>query len=436
MKKLSVLVLLMSVFAWPGAGSQSISTALKSNRTPLTSTYALVNGLWFNGRAFERKTFYSVNGFLSSKKPDKVDAEIDLNEKFLVPPFAEAHNHNLGGARGLESQIAMYLKDGVFYSKNLHYVRELTAPIFDRVNLPSSVDVAYAHAGLTASGGHAVELYEMLLQRGVFPGWKKEDLDTKAFLIIDDENDLREKWNMVLAGKPDFIKTYLEYSEEYEKRRGDPNYYGHRGLNPKLLPLIVQRAHKAGLRVSTHIETASDFHNALMAGVDEIAHLPGYQIPTLAPITAYQISNEDARLAARKGVFVVTTTVLSKSFHSKDPKQLKVVQDNQVRNLRLLKKNGVKIALGSDTLNATSLAEAMNLYDLKVFDNLTLLKLWCEVTPKTIFPNRNLGLLKDGYEASFLVLEGNPLDDFTNVRRIVSRFKQGEIVKLPATKEK
>ena len=62
---------------------------------------------------------------------------------------------------------------------------------------------------------------------------------------------------------------------------------------------------------------------------------------------------------------------------------------------------------------------------LAVFDNLTLLKLWCQATPQAIFPHRKIGRLREGYEASFLVLKGNPIDDFANVRKIALRFKQG-----------
>jgi imidazolonepropionase-like amidohydrolase len=42
-----------------------------------------------------------------------------------------------------------------------------------------------------------------------------------------------------------------------------------------------------------------------------------------------------------------------------------------------------------------------------------------------IFPQRRIGLLREGYEASFLAFEGNPLDDWRNIRRIRPRFKQG-----------
>lgn len=60
-----------------------------------------------------------------------------------------------------------------------------------------------------------------------------------------------------------------------------------------------------------------------------------------------------------------------------------------------------------------------------MFDNLTPLKMWTETMAKTIFPKRKIGALSEGYEASFLALEGNPLEDWQNVRKIKLRFKQG-----------
>jgi imidazolonepropionase-like amidohydrolase len=51
--------------------------------------------------------------------------------------------------------------------------------------------------------------------------------------------------------------------------------------------------------------------------------------------------------------------------------------------------------------------------------------MWSEITPRTIFPDRQIGALQEGFEASFLALEGDPLRDFRNVRRIKIRFKQG-----------
>lgn len=44
------------------------------------------------------------------------------------------------------------------------------------------------------------------------------------------------------------------------------------------------------------------------------------------------------------------------------------------------------------------------------------------------FRGRRIGALKEGYEASFVALEGDPLEDWANVRRIRTRFKQGVVL--------
>ena len=82
------------------------------------------------------------------------------------------------------------------------------------------------------------------------------------------------------------------------------------------------------------------------------------------------------------------------------------------------------LAVGSDNPADSSVLEASHLQSLGVLDTLTVLKMWTEATPRAIFPDRRIGYLREGYEASFLALEGNPLEDWQNVRRIKVRLKQ------------
>ena len=99
-----------------------------------------------------------------------------------------------------------------------------------------------------------------------------------------------------------------------------------------------------------------------------------------------------------------------------------------MHNLKVLVKHGARLALGSDRYGQTPVDDVMYLQRLKVFSNLDLFKYWCESTPQMIFPNRRIGRLQDGYEASFLVLAGNPLSDFSQVKNIRMRFKQGSFL--------
>lgn len=378
-----------------------------------SAVYRFDGGLWFDGRAFRPATMYSVNGVFRASHAGKVDASYDLSGKFVVPPFAEAHNHHFTEGMDYRAQIATHLAQGIFYAKNTNAAQAWAAAVRPLLNTPEGVDVLFSGGGLTSSGGHPAQIYDFIADRGLFPGWGRERMPDAAYFVVDDERDLAAKWPLVMAGRPDFIKAYLEHSEEYGRRRGDPKFAGRRGLDPKLLAKIVERAHRASLRVAVHVSTAADFRHALDARADEIAHLP------LARLT-----EEDARRAARQGTVVVTTTLSHRpAGHVTD------LDEVHRHNLRLLHAAGARLAVGTDDTGRTALDEAMNLKRLGAFDDLTLLKLWSETTPQTIFPGRKVGLLRDGYEASFLALGGNPLEVFANVRRVALRFKQGHLLR-------
>lgn len=426
-----------------GVQSELLQTKLISNQQ---KTIAFINGKWFDGKEFKPQTFYSFFGFLTSKKPlmpFTIDQTIDLKGGFVIPPFGEAHNHNVAQSSRVDAIIQKYLESGIFYVKNPNSLPRATMPLIGKINIPTSIDAVFSGGGLTASGGHPIGVANAQIARG---DWNKNDGEGAFYYTIDSHADFDKKWNSIIAGHPDFIKTYLLYSEEYQKRKSESDYLDWRGLDPSLLPEIVQHAHRAGLRVSTHVESATDFHSALVAGVDEINHLPGFRPEKNNPgnyqnLSRYEISEADARLAARKKVVVVTTIgdvldVVSKIDESSPQAALaKDVKNLFSRNLRLLAKEGVRIAIGSDSYSKTSLSEALNLNNLKVFDNLTLLKMWCETTPNTIFPKRKIGQLKTGYEASFLLLERNPLEDFEIVKNIKLWVKQGQILDLEKSKE-
>lgn len=397
--------------------------------TPATSapqSYEFINGLWFDGQNFVGKRFYSVNGILTSKKPGRVDSVIDLNGKFVIPPFAEAHNHNVESSR-IDRVVKMYLEAGIFYVKNPNSLPRFTAPLLGKINIPASIDAVFANGGLTGAGGHPIELVQRNINRKI---WTDADGEGAFYFTIDDQADLVRKWPAIEAGKPDFIKTYLLYSEEYDKRKNDPQTLGWRGLNPALLPEIVKRARQAGLRVSTHVESAADFHHAVMAGVNEINHMPGFRGSpklSLPDPKVYGIADADARLARQKDIVIVTTLGGLKAIQGTLREQADQLHR---RNLNTLKKHRVRIAIGSDEYGSTSAPEAIYLSGLKVFSNLDLLKMWCETTAETIFPKRKIGHLKEGYEASFLGLSADPIADFANTQKIEMRVKQGEILSL------
>jgi hypothetical protein len=396
-----------------------------------SATYGFRNAQWFDGERFRRGDLYSVAGALTFERPRQVDTTLDLSGKYVIPPLAEAHNHNVESSPSFDEVVRNYLRDGIFYVKNPCIPLASRTAIAHKVNIPAGLDVSFANGGITASGGHPLALARRNLERGgPLAMWGEGGF----YFFVDNQADLDRKWPQILDGKPDFIKTLLQYSEEYARRKADHAYIDWRGLDPALLPSIVELAHRAGLRVSTHVETATDFHHALLAGVDEINHMPGFRPErgdwTTADVERFRIPVADARRAAQAKTVVVTTLIgaLDRISEARAGEKVREWQELIVANLRTLRDNSVRLAIGSDSYRHTAMSEGLALAKLGIFDNRSLLQMWCETTAATIFPARKIGRLSEGYEASLLILEADPLQDFANLQKISRRFKQGEFL--------
>jgi imidazolonepropionase-like amidohydrolase len=428
-----VIALLILTFLSQDESRATMKARMESGHLP---NYQFTNGRWFDGHRFQRRVFYSVNGVFTLQEPATVSRILDLADGYVVPPFGDAHNHNFDSPGTIASDIQMYLKDGIFYSMVQTDVRSGALTVAAKVNRPDSVDVIYAHGALTGIHSHPATSYEARTLG--FYGHAQEvahaaeirvshELDNDAYYTIEGAEELDRKWPAILAGKPDFIKIMLLHSEDYEvrkKRTGEGE-----GIDPGLVPMIVSKAHAAGLRVSAHIDSVYDLRAAVAAGVDMLAHLPGYyfRVEDEGKIDeVYALSAGDAHEIARRHIVMSPTANLAD--WEQDPDMKSRVRAMQIRNLRLLKKAGVKFGVGTDSYGMDAAKEAACLARLGLFSNLELLKLWAEDTPHIIYPQRRIGRLQEGYEASFLVLRSNPLEHFQATSEITMRFKQGRLL--------
>src|SRR5262249_961755 len=185
---------------------------------------------------------------------------------------------------------------------------------------------------------------------------------------------------------------------------------------------------------------------AVTAGVDMVMHLPAFPDPQDRQAAyrkkenweaRYTISASDVEFAARRGITVVTTAAALSAENFENPNPLADLHGNErpfrrimIQNLQRLKDGRVTLAVGSDSKAGSGMLKEIDfLKDANVFSNLELLKMWSETTPRAIFPQRNIGALREGYEANFLVLTGSPIEDFHQVKTIRMRVKQGEPLK-------
>src|SRR5262252_7920869 len=403
---------------------------------------AFVNGKWFTGHEFQSKTFYSVNGILTNGKPTGPVEVVDLQGGFVVPAFADAHSHFPSSEHNLETANRAFLQAGVFYVLNAGGDADKDNPLRSKLGTTTTVDVIFAHSVFTCPGGHPKPYLEYLNEHGAEFGapFAKSKLEDHYFRMIDSVADIDQEWPQFLSTKPDFVKLIFVFSELYQSSDGSEKSMG---LRPDLAAELVRRAKTAELRTGAHIEDAADFHSALVAGVDMVMHLPAFPDP-LDRQEAYRnkanweerytISASDVESAARRGITVVTTAAALSAENFENPNPLTALNENEkrfrrimIQNLKGLKDGRVTLAVGSDTKPGSGvLTEIDFLKEATVFSNFELLKMWSEATPRAVFPQRKIGALQEGFEANFLVLEGNPILDFANAKKIKMRVKQGE----------
>jgi imidazolonepropionase-like amidohydrolase len=394
---------------------------------------AWTNGVWFDGTRFVPMDAYSSGDRLTLRRPARIDRTVDLAGAHVTGAFGEAHTHQVtSGDAG--ASIRTYLQQGIFYVMSQANTPDARERLGSRVNVPSSVDVAFAGGDFTAPGGHPTALVNRNIRLGSMTA---QDLNGGFLNSVASVAEVDRAWPRVMASRPDFIKILLAYSEDRVAGIPRPTDSDRHGLDPSLVPHIVQLAHAAGLRVSAHVESAYDFEVAAKAGVDLFAHLPGFW-PDPARIGSkglgiYRISDAAAALAGRHKARMVTTIyeTLKAIAEQKGYMQQREPMLQLLRhNLDVLTAHGVTIAIGSDQFRTTSVAEALEIHKAGLLPPAALLRALSSEAAATIFPRRAPFGPVERAPADFLVLDGDPLVDFTAIQRIRLRVKAGQELRI------
>ena len=365
---------------------------------------------------------YSVGDRLTLKNPSKVDRTVDLTGRFLTGAFGEAHNHNIPSG-DTERTIRTYLEQGIFYLMIQTNVPEAPAKLKPLINRPDSVDVLFANGSFTAPGGHPTALVRRNVANG---GMTNEDLDGGFLQPVRSREDIDRVWSTrIRQQQPDFIKLTLVYSEDRVAGLPRPDSDRH-GLDPSLTSYLVGKAHGDRLRVSAHVESGYDFDVAVAARADLIAHLPGFW-PDAVRIKAkgpgiYRIPEDAARRAARQGTVVITT--VGDAIREDLPPDVRGPFLEVLRwNFDVLKRHGVKIAIGSDEFRSTSVPEALAIAQAGLMTRAEVLQSLSVTTPAAIFPQRAPFGLAEGAPANFIAFERDPLEDLESITRVSLRVK-------------
>lgn len=398
-----------------------------SVRTPTLRSLniAMSGGRWFDGAGFIARDWYSVDGKLTRYRPSRIDMTVDLSGRYVLPPLAEAHNHNLQNRWSARQVADDYMRRGIFYNAQMAAHGEMIAGYRDLLNAPGYPDVLWAEATFSSSNGHPIALALGSARANNIP-LTKEDLVDKAFWAVDSVADIEARWPAIAESRPKLIKIILVDAND-ETSRADPANDGKTGIRPELAAELVRRAHAVGARVAAHVQTADDARLAVEAGVDILAHLP---VSPGRYISDTDLRLDDATIARMQaqGTFVILTIEVYRQIYSRRPeiwaRILPIAQDNVAR----LKAAGVLILTGSDLWGGSVVDEIKTLARDGFFTPEEVLRIATETTPLALFPDRPIGRFEEGAEASLIALDRDPTSDLSALDLIVFAMKQGEVI--------
>jgi len=427
MIRFAVPCLALLVAATPlSAGSSEITgkprVAVASPKTVL----ALEGGRWFDGDGFVEDTWYSVDGLMTRKRPTQIDVRIDLNGRYVLPPLADAHNHNLQNAWSAATFADDYLRRGIFYSAQLAANADEIAGYRGLLGGPGRVDVLWAEATLSSSDGHPLGLALAGAKQAGMPE-QPEDFIDKVFWAIDTHTDLAAKWPKIAESQPKLIKVIVVDDAHAAAQRKHPSSYGQRGMSAALLPEVVERAHAIGARVAAHVDSADDIARVVAAGVDIVAHL-NTRIPSGLSAADLRLSNETIADMKRRGTVVIPTVAVTRYYLKAHPEDRAALMAVIGDNLARLKAAGVPMLTGSDLFDGSVVDEIEAMNATKIFGAGELLRLATKTTPQAMFPERRIGIFAEGAETSLVAYDADPTHDLAVLRAPRLAIKQGEIL--------
>jgi imidazolonepropionase-like amidohydrolase len=352
----------------------------------------------------------------------------DLKGKFIVPGIINSHGH-VGETKGIEGghysrenvldNLAIYARYGVTTVVSLGG-DQLAAESIRQVNDSTQS----LHARLFIAGA---------IVNGATPDAAVAVLDSNARMGVD-----------------------------IMKIRVDDNLGTSPKLSPEIYNAVIKRSHELNFKMAAHMYYLEDARKLVDAGADMLAHsVRDQNVP--ADFVQLLVSKRMPycpTLTRELSTFVYAETPLffedpffSREYNSatvgplRDAARQKTVKDSKaaatykaqlpvaMSNLKALSDGGVPIVFGTDSGVPTRFMGYFEHVEMNMMHEAGLTPMQIIVSASKnaaeLLELKDLGVIKPGNWADFLVLDADPLQDIQNMRQIKSVFIGGNEVSRP-----
>jgi len=385
---------------------------------------------------------------------------IDAAGKTLLPGLIDVHVHlgNPGGfyssaedyempAKAFPRELAAYLYSGVTAVKS-------TGDVLDEILKARELEASGEKVGaelfvvgplFTAPGGHGTEYAKNL------PEAARGNFDAQFLRLPKTPEEAKKMVDELAKRHVDGIKTVLE--------AGSPAYPFVR-MDPALVKAIAEEARVVNLPVVCHTGSARDVEDAVNAGVNGIEHGSMTDVipeavfakmkqagitfdPTLDVVEAFTlIAQGKFEMLDRTLVQQVVPKKLLDSTRQflqspagekmraglgKYPVSMAICNQNLLAAMRA----GVMLVTGTDSGNPTlfhgpALHRELQLWIEAGIPPAVALQAATYNGAQLLRASDRMGLIKKGYEADLLLVDGNPLKDISVTERISMVMLKGE----------
>jgi imidazolonepropionase-like amidohydrolase len=400
--------------------------------------------------AIERSAFVVENGAITRvgrqgevKAPNGA-TRVDLTGKTVMPTLIDIHTHT-GFQRGATYVPQNYGRETIVEDLNRALSFGVSAVVSEGIDPGDAAFAIRADQAAGRLGGARL----FTAGRGMGAPNAGPGADTYKGIAYDitTEEQGRRAVRELAAQKVDFIKIWVD-----DRNGRAPE------LSPPLYRAIIDEAHKHGIRVHAHVFYLVDAKGLVAAGIDGFTHLVRDKdmddelvreivrrrvviMPTLQNAERGRNTEPPASLAAwlngsaRDAIGADLVARILTAYGGRTAAQAAAARERYAilqRSLKKLSVAGARIVLGGDTGlqdDPFGFAEHREL-ELMVDAGMTPMQALAAATSSgaDYLRLKDTGILAPGKRADFVVLDGNPLEDITNTRRIAQVFLRGRTV--------